>query len=173
MRFKQQKIVIVSCRTAVSERWLLLYPLVVLLSIISIILAWDSLPDPFPIHFNFDLVANGFMAKEPLSVVLFVGFQSITAAIFVGCHFLCKHIDADYISMPRKINPKNMPYARLLCSRCLLYIGVFATVMVGFIFLISITSSAIVGYFPLLIVAIVFAIIAAAVWLWRSLLKLA
>jgi uncharacterized membrane protein len=154
-------------RIAVSNRWLLLYPLIIALTVAGFACVWDAVSDPIPMHYNAAFIVDRIAPKEPLSLAPLVIIQCALALTFVGCHFLGKHVPAEYIHIPGQLTPTNEPQVRLLASRFLLVIGLFCNIFLGANFLLLVTNSLNAPLSIASLILFLVVIIGGCVWLWK------
>ncbi|GHU95301.1 membrane protein [Clostridia bacterium] len=115
----------------VSPAWMLLYPLILLLTVIGIAIAWPYVPDPYPTHFNAAGVADAWAAKTIGSVSFLLILQAVMDVIFVGVYFMIKYakrqIDAQN---PEKSAIQLRVYRRTMSS-VLMFIGAASALLMG------------------------------------------
>ncbi|GHU87668.1 membrane protein [Clostridia bacterium] len=115
----------------VSPAWMLLYPLILLLTIMGIAIAWPYVPDPYPTHFNAAGIADAWSAKTIGSVSFLLILQAVMDVIFVGVYFIIKHakrqIDAQN---PEKSAAQLRVYRRTM-SAMLTFLGVATALLMG------------------------------------------
>jgi uncharacterized membrane protein len=118
-------------RDVVSPLWLLLFPLVIVLTLGAVWLVWPQVPDPVPIHFNLKGVADTFVDKGPLAVAPLIITQLILAVVFVFVYFIVRHakrqIDA---TNPVDSRLRDMRFRRLLTGS-LIGLGAALDLMMG------------------------------------------
>jgi uncharacterized membrane protein len=125
-----------------SRWWLLAYPLLIAATIVAIILLWDLVPDPVPIHYNSDYKVDDSLAKGPLAIAPLISVQVILALAFAGCQLLCDYVPTDMIHMPFvKLTRENEGEARVLIGGWCLIFGLFMTVWLGFLFVLLVTGN--------------------------------
>ncbi|MDR1087940.1 MAG: DUF5808 domain-containing protein [Coriobacteriales bacterium] len=124
-------------RDVVSPVWLLLFPLIILLTLGAVWFVWPQVPDVVPIHFNLEGVADGFASKGPVPVLLSIGAQVFMAALYVFIYVLIRRtkrqIDA---SNPRTSRLQDVRFRRLL-SGFLIGMGALLELMFGALLLMS------------------------------------
>jgi uncharacterized membrane protein len=127
-------------RDVVSPAWLLLLPLIILLTLGAVWLIWPQVPAVVPIHFNLESVADGFADKGPVPVLLIVGAQVFMALVFafvyVGIRKTKRQIDA---ANPRTSRLQDVRFRRLI-SGYLIGLGVVSEVMIGVTLVMSLLA---------------------------------
>jgi uncharacterized membrane protein len=118
-------------KDAVSSGWLLLFPLILVLTVLSIVLIWPQVPEQIPVHFdaagNVDSWANkGLDAVLPLLIVQ--AFLAVVIALcFVAVRFSKRQVDA---ANPKTSLKQSIRYRRFI-SAFLIAVGVACQLMVG------------------------------------------
>ncbi|MDR1014861.1 MAG: DUF1648 domain-containing protein [Coriobacteriales bacterium] len=124
----------------VSPAWLLLFPLVMLLTLGAVWLIWPQVPAVVPIHFNLEGIADGFADKGPVPVLLPVGAQAAMAALFAFVYLVIRktkrQIDA---TNPLTSRLQDVRFRRLL-SGFLIGMGVALELMFGALLVMSLLA---------------------------------
>ncbi|GHV41120.1 membrane protein [Clostridia bacterium] len=131
----------------ISSAWLLIYPLIFLITIAGLMIAWPHVPDPYPSHFNIEGVADAWTAKTISSTFFLLGTQLVMAAMFIGIHFVVKHskrqIDAQN---PEKSMFQLKVYRRMM-SMMMLLVGAATNLLFAGIQVIMILPGVSTGVF--------------------------
>jgi uncharacterized membrane protein len=127
-------------RDVVSPVWLLLFPLIILLTLGAAWLVWPQVPAVVPIHFNLEGVADGFADKGPVPVLLLVGAQVFMALVFAFVYVVIRRtkrqIDA---TNPLTSRLQDVRFRRLL-SGFLIGMGAVLEVMFGAMLVMSLLA---------------------------------
>jgi uncharacterized membrane protein len=127
-------------RDVVSPAWLLLFPLIILLTLGAVWLVWPQVPAVVPIHFNLEGVADGFADKGVAAWLPIVVIQAFMAVLFVFVYLVVRmtkrQIDA---ANPRISRLQDVRFRRLI-SGYLIGLGVASEVMIGVTLVMSLLA---------------------------------
>ncbi|MDR2108388.1 MAG: DUF5808 domain-containing protein [Coriobacteriales bacterium] len=147
-------------RDVVSAAWLLLLPLVILLTLAAVWLVWPQVPDVVPTHYGLNGVADAFTQKGPAAVLPLVVTQVFLAAIIAFAYFVVRRtrrqIDADD---PQGSRTRDLRFRRLT-SGSIVGMGVLVELLIGTLMLMSLTAVGEVGLVlvPALVVLIIISV---------------
>jgi len=79
-----------SSKDVISPAWLLLYPLIIAAGIGIIALVWRQVPDPIPLHFNMEGVADNLVAKSPAALIPLLATEVFLAVMLSFVYFIIR-----------------------------------------------------------------------------------
>ncbi len=88
-----------------SPIWLLVYPVMILMTIAFIASTYPNMPDRIPMHFNFAGIADRYANKTLMTAYFPVFAQAFMTIIFTGCYFVIK-------TARKQIDPENPEKSR-------------------------------------------------------------
>jgi uncharacterized membrane protein len=120
-------------RTSVSPLWFVLYPVIIIGTILIGVLIYDKLPGSIPIHFDAGGTANGWAVKSAKVLFLIPVSQAFIALVMVFAYYMIvKSKQYSEVSNPKVSLEQNRKF-RYYWSAFILFAGVAILLMFTFI----------------------------------------
>ena len=130
-----------AAKDVISSAWLLLYPLIILLSLAALWLVWPQIPDPAPTHFSMDGQGDAWTEKGPRLWVPILAINVFLAVVMIGVHYVTRatrrQIDA---ANPEESLARDMLFRRYM-SIAILAMGVLTLVYMNILQILTLTGT--------------------------------